>query len=84
MQTTVLETLADIAPDADLGAIDPSVSFHDQFGIDSIDFMNLVLQLERRLATRIPESDYPRLSTLDGAVAYLMTLVASEPLAMTG
>jgi len=71
LRTCVLATLAEIAPEADLSAIDQAVSFHDQFAIDSVDFMNLMLALERRLGIHIPEADYPRLSNLDGCVGYL-------------
>jgi len=47
------------------------VSFRDQLDIDSVDFLNFVLALEQRLGRTIPQLDYPRLSTLDGCVAYL-------------
>jgi len=36
-----------------------------------MDFLNFVLALHDRLRLDIPEADYPSLSTLDGAVAYL-------------
>jgi acyl carrier protein len=66
-----LEVLRTIAPDADLAAIDPATSFRDQFEIDSVDYLNFVLALEQRLGIRIPELDYPRLSSLQGCVLYL-------------
>jgi len=71
LRSHVLVALAEVAPEADDAAIDPRLSFHDQFGIDSVDFMNLMLALERHLELRIPEADYPRLSTLDGCITYL-------------
>ncbi len=70
----VLEVLGEVAPDADLRRLDAETSFRDQFDLDSIDFLNLVLRIEKRLDTRIPEVDYPKLSSLDGAVAYLSGL----------
>jgi acyl carrier protein len=36
-----------------------------------MDFLNFVLALHQRLGVEIPETDYPQLYTLDGAVAYL-------------
>jgi len=71
IEQLTLEVLRTIAPDADLLAIDPATSFRDQFEIDSVDYLNFVLALERRLGIRIPELDYPRLSSLQGCVRYL-------------
>jgi len=71
IEAIALQVLQTIAPDADLAAIDPATSFRDQFEIDSVDYLNFVLALEKRLGLRIPELDYPRLSSLAGCVAYL-------------
>ena len=71
IQRFTLEVLQTIAPDADLAAIDPATSFRDQFEIDSVDYLNFVLALEQRLGIRIPELDYPRLSSLQGCVRSL-------------
>ena len=67
----VVDALLEIAPETDLRALDPAVSFRDQFEIDSVDYLNFVLALEKKLGTRIPEVDYPKLSSLNGCVAYL-------------
>ncbi|MGA7979691.1 MAG: acyl carrier protein [Chromatiaceae bacterium] len=67
----VLDTLIGIAPDIDPSALDPDVAFRDQFEIDSVDFLNFVIGLEKRLGRRIPESDFPRLSSLKGCLDYL-------------
>ena len=36
-----------------------------------MDFLNFVIALHRALGIDIPEADYGRLATLDGAVEYL-------------
>jgi hypothetical protein len=36
-----------------------------------MDFLNFVAALHEHTKIHIPEVDYPRLSTLDGAIAYL-------------
>jgi acyl carrier protein len=71
LQTLILDVLGDIAPEADLARIDPKVSFHDQFDIDSVDFLNIMMTLEARIGVAIPEADYPKLSSLEGCVGYL-------------
>lgn len=67
----ILSALIEVAPDADAAHLDPDQSFRDQFEIDSLDFLNLILSLEKRLGIKIPEGDYPKLSSLNGAVRYL-------------
>jgi acyl carrier protein len=71
IRATVLGVLGEIAPDADLSNIDPGESLRDQLDLDSMDFLNFAIGLHRRLDVEIPEADYPRLASLDGAVAYL-------------
>jgi acyl carrier protein len=67
----VLRALAGVAPDADLASLRPDQAFRDQIELDSLDFLNFVLALEKHLRIEVPESDYPKLATLDGCVAYL-------------
>ncbi len=68
---TVLRALGEIAPEADLAAIKPGVSFRDQLDIDSMDFLNFVIAVHEALHVEIPEADYPKLITLNGCVEYL-------------
>ncbi|MBI3809050.1 MAG: acyl carrier protein [Nitrospirae bacterium] len=72
---TVLRALGEIAPEADLVAIKPGVSFRDQLDIDSMDFLNFVIAVHAALHVEIPEADYPKLITLNGCVAYLSSRV---------
>jgi acyl carrier protein len=67
----IIDTLTGIAPEVEAGALDPEVSFRDQFEIDSVDFLNFVLRLEQELGVKIPEVDYPKLSSLKGCLSYL-------------
>jgi len=78
IRTAVVEQLVSVAPDIDAGDIDPAASFRDQFDIDSMDFLNFVIALHERLGVDIPEIDYPKLSSLDGCVAYLAGKLAAD------
>ena len=71
IRAAIVEELGNIAPEADLAAIDPAADLREALDIDSMDFLNFVIALHRRLAVDIPEIDYPKLVTLDGAMAYL-------------
>ncbi len=69
----VIEEIRRIAPESDPAAVDPQADIREVMDLDSMDVLNLVIALTRRLGIDIPELDYPRLLTLDGAVAYLAT-----------
>jgi acyl carrier protein len=78
LRDLVLEVLVEVAPDADVGALEPDLNFRDQIEMDSIDFLNLILELENRLGITIPESDYPKLSNLSGCLDYLAESVMTK------
>jgi len=67
----IIDALTSVAPEVEAGALDPEVSFRDQYEIDSVDFLNFVLRLEQELGVKIPEVDYPKLSSLKGCRSYL-------------
>jgi acyl carrier protein len=68
----IAEILAVIAPEADLAAVAEGEDLREALDLDSIDFQNLVIGLHERTGLPIPETDYPRLATLGGMVAYLV------------
>jgi acyl carrier protein len=72
VRATVLRVLGEIAPEADLSALEPDVGIRDQVDLDSMDVLNVVVGLHAALGVEIPEADYARLATLDGCVAYLL------------
>jgi acyl carrier protein len=71
IREAVLEALGDVAPEADLNAINPEKSLREQLDIDSFDFLTFLQNVHDRLGIDVPESDYAELETLRGAVAYL-------------
>jgi acyl carrier protein len=84
LREAVVASLVEIAPEAELQALDPQRSFHDQLDIDSVDFLNLMMSLEKRFGIDIPAGDFPRLSSLAGAVAYLAAAAADRERAADG
>jgi acyl carrier protein len=76
LRETVLRVLGSIAPEADLSQLNPAVTFRDQLDIDSVDFLNFLIAIDEELGIGIPESDYGRLRTLDGCVAYLLLKIS--------
>jgi acyl carrier protein len=78
IRKVVQEELSNIAPEVDLAGLDPAADLREALDIDSMDFLNLVTALHQRLGVDIPEIDYPKLITLDGAVAYLAAHLGSS------
>ncbi len=71
LRDVLLAALTEVAPDIDPAAIDPQAELVEQLDIDSMDFLGVVVAIHERTGIEIPERDYPKLSTLDDAVAYL-------------
>jgi acyl carrier protein len=71
------EELNNIAPEIDMSGIDPAADLREAMEIDSMDFLNFITALHRRLGIDIPEIDYPKLVTLDGAITYLRAKLGS-------
>jgi acyl carrier protein len=67
----VLDALTGVAPEIDPSTIRGTTRLREELDIDSMDFLNFVVAVHKRLRVDIPEADYPHLATLDGAVTYL-------------
>ena len=78
IRKVVQEELNNIAPEVDLASIDPAGDLREAFDIDSMDLLNLITAIHHRLGVEIPELDYPKLATLDGAVAYIEAKLGSS------
>ncbi len=71
LRKAVIRALVEVAPDIDPDAIDPDSDLYEQLDIDSMDFLNVVVAIRDQTGIEVPERDYPKLSTLNDAVAYL-------------
>jgi len=67
----IVDTLSAIAPEADFVHLPGTALLREELDLDSMDFLNFIAALHQRTGVDIPEADYPKLFTLDGAVAYL-------------
>ncbi len=72
IKNVVLEIIQDIDDEADLENLDPGEALRDQLDLDSMDFLDIVMELRKRYQIQIPEADYPQLATLDSCVNYLI------------
>lgn len=73
----VIATLKTIAPELETAGLRHDRPLRNQVDLDSMDWLNFLLGLNKRLGIEIPESDYARLITLDDVVDYLMAKLGS-------
>ncbi len=76
----VQDIIAQIAPDEDLSQLDPDVRLREQIELDSMDFLDIVMELRKLYGVQVPEADYKELATLNGCVNYLRPQLASKAL----
>ena len=67
----ILDIIAVIAPDADLSGVQSDVQLREQLDMDSMDFLDIVMELRKRYKVEVPKEDYPKLATLDSCAEYL-------------
>ncbi len=71
IKEAVVKALLGVAPEAQASALRPDQDLREQLEIDSFDFLNFVIALDKSLSVAIPEADYQRLATIDACVDYL-------------
>ena len=67
----ILGILMRIAPDEDLTVLNDDVPFREQMELDSMDFLDIVMELRKAYRIQIPEDDYENLVTMSSTVNYL-------------
>lgn len=68
----VLEIIGIVSPDEDLSNLKGDLRLRDQLDMDSMDFLDIVMELRKRYKVEVPKEDYLRLATLDGCIEYLL------------
>jgi len=71
VRNIIINIISVVAPDADLSGLKGDVGLRDQLDLDSMDFLDIVMELRKRYKVEVPKEEYPRLATLDGCIAYL-------------
>ena len=71
IKDTILGIIAQIIPDEDLSNLKGDIPIREQVELDSMDFLDIIMELRKRYGIEVPESDYVQLATLDGSAVYL-------------
>ena len=75
IKALILEIIKDIDDEADFADLQPDQPLRDQLDLDSMDFLDIVMELRKRHQLQIPEADYPHLASLNSCVDYLEPLL---------
>ena len=75
---TIINIIKDIVPDEDCSSLDADKRLRDQLELDSMDFLDIVMELRKKYGVEVPEEDYPKLATLNSCIDYLGPKLASK------
>ena len=81
VRNAVIRILTDIAPDEDFVALKDEEKLRDQFDLDSMDFLDIVMELRKRYNVEVPETDYEQLVTMTSCIDYLQPFLKNQQMA---
>ncbi len=74
----IVGIIEDILPEGDCSGLDAGQKLREQLDLDSMDFLDIVMELRKQYGVEVPEEDYPRLATLDSCIEYLEPKLAGK------
>lgn len=75
IRAALLDIISEIVPDEDLSNLEGDIRIRDQIELDSMDFLDIIMELRKRYRVEVPEEDYPKLATMNSCVSYLEPLL---------
>ena len=75
IRLVILDILSRVAPDEDLSDLRDDVEFRDQMELDSMDFLDIVMELRKLYRIQIPEEDYEQLGSMSSTVEFLLPML---------
>ncbi len=72
----IIDIIAEIAIDEDLSNLDDNIRLREQLDMDSMDFLDVVMELKKRYKIEVPTEDYMKLATLKSCIEYLGPKIA--------
>ncbi len=74
----VLDIIQTIVPDEDVSNLSDTELLREQIDLDSMDFLDIVMELRKLYGVQVPEEEYSRLATLASCVDYLAPRLAEK------
>ena len=76
INAAVIDILSEINPDVEWNTFKPEDSLRGT--LESMDFLDVVMELRKRYQVEVPEKDYGHLATMAGCVDYLEPLLKDK------
>jgi len=71
IRKVILDIIKELVPDEDLSNLDDTKRIRDQIELDSMDFLDIIMELRKRYGIQVKEEDYPQFATIEGSINYL-------------
>jgi len=72
LQQIIFTQLRGLAPEADLEDLRLHDDIREALEIDSFDFLNFLIALNKEVGVEVPEKDYGKVNTLESLTTYLL------------
>lgn len=72
LRQIIFAQLRGLAPEADLDDLRPHDDIRETLEIDSFDFLNFLIALNKEIGVEVPEQDYGKVNTLETLTSYLL------------
>ena len=71
VRNKVVDIIKDISMEDDLSKLNDNAPLREQLDLDSMDFLDIVMELKKRHKIEVPQEDYGKLATMQSCVDYL-------------
>lgn len=72
VKSIVIRLLKNIAPDTEPSQLKPDDNIRQKLTIDSFDYLQFIVGLDKELGIQTPEEDYGKIGTLKELLSYMM------------
>lgn len=72
IKVEIKNIISEIAPDEDLSALTDDGVIREQINLDSMDFLDIIMELRKRHKVNVPEADYGHFVSLGSSAEYLL------------
>jgi acyl carrier protein len=72
LKEIIFQSLKQIAPESEPAELSPDDNLRETLNIDSFDFLQFIVLLDKKLKIEIPEQDYGSISSLNSLMDYLI------------
>ena len=78
IKSALLGIINDILPDEELSDLKDDLPLRNQLGLDSVDFLDVILLLKKNLKVEVPPEDFEKLSTINSSIQYIESKLSHE------